>query len=65
MASIEILSPVMINGEPVPAGSLVDIADGDALYLIGNGIAAPAATPEPEPEPEPKSARPRKHASED
>lgn len=31
---IEILSDVMISGEPAPAGSTVDVSRADALLLI-------------------------------
>jgi hypothetical protein len=64
MAKVEILSPVMINGDPAPVGAVVDVSDSEALYLIGQGMAAVAAVPAPEPEPEPevKPARTRKHS---
>lgn len=66
MAWIKILNPVMINGEPAAVGSLVEVADGEAGYLIGQGMAAAAAVPAPEPEPaqvpEVKPARTRKHS---
>lgn len=71
MALIEIVSATMINGEPYQAGSRVEVAESDARFLIGLGMAVIAADPEPEvepaaePEPEPKPARSRKHSQED
>lgn len=64
MARIEILRSVMINGEPADVGAVVDVTNSEALYLIGQGLAATAAAlePEPEPEPEVKPARTRKHS---
>jgi hypothetical protein len=65
MAHVQILSAVMINGEPAAAGSLVDVSDSDAQYLIGMGLAVMAEAPTPEPEVESKPARTRKHSPED
>lgn len=50
---IEILSAVMISGEPVEAGSLVEVSNSDANLLINSNKArlappAPAADPAPE-----------------
>lgn len=59
---IEILRSVMVSGEPVSAGSFIDLDDANANLLIGMGKAAiaaeaPAAAPElaivDEPEAEP------------
>lgn len=57
---IEILRSVMISGESVPAGSLVEVSATDANLLIGMSKAriAPEPTVEPQPEPEaPKRGR--------
>ena len=37
---IEILSPVMISGEPAAAGSILEVEDGAAWTLIRLGKAA-------------------------
>ena len=51
---IEILSSVMISGEPVQAGSILEVSDADANLLIGMNKAQLApAEPEPEPAPQP------------
>lgn len=53
MKRIEILRSVMIAGEAVKAGSLLEISDSDAWLLIGMGKAAiAAAAPEEAPAPE-------------
>lgn len=41
---IEILRQVMISGEPVTAGSFIEVSDADGNLLIGSGkaVAAPA-----------------------
>jgi hypothetical protein len=44
---VEILRSVMISGEPVKAGSLVEVTAADANLLIGMGKARPAVEPEP------------------
>lgn len=55
---IEILSSVMISGESVEAGSLVEVSPADANLLINSNKARLAPEPEPEPEPEaPKRSR--------
>jgi hypothetical protein len=38
---VEILRSVMISGEPVKAGSLVEVTAADASLLIGMGKAPP------------------------
>lgn len=53
---VEILRSVMISGEPVSAGSFIDLEDANAHLLIGMGKAviaaeAPAAPAEPDPTP--------------
>jgi hypothetical protein len=40
---VEILRSVMISGEPVSAGSFIDLEDANAHLLIGMGKAAIAA----------------------
>ncbi len=53
---VEILRSVMISGEPVSAGSLVEVSPADANLLLGMGKARLA--PEPAPETEaPKKGR--------
>ena len=56
---IEILSSVMISGEPVEAGSFVEVSQADAYLLIGMNKAqlAPEPAPEPEAEPEPEAPK--------
>ncbi|NDF24043.1 MAG: hypothetical protein EB148_06150 [Actinobacteria bacterium] len=51
---IEILRSVVISGEPVQAGSILEVSDADANLLIGMNKAQLApAEPEPEPAPQP------------
>lgn len=51
---IEILRSVVISGEPVQAGSILEVSDADASLLIGMNKAQLApAEPEPEPAPQP------------
>jgi hypothetical protein len=56
---IEILRSVMVSGEPVQAGSLIEVSLSDANLLIGMGKACFApAEPVPQPEPDaPKRTR--------
>jgi hypothetical protein len=55
---IEILSSVMISGEPVEAGSFIEVSPADARLLIGMNKAQIAVEPDPQPEPEaPKRTR--------
>ena len=56
MVKIEILSSVMISGESVEAGSLVEVSKADANLLIGMNKARIAIEPEPTPE-APKRSR--------
>jgi hypothetical protein len=46
---VEITRNVMINGEPVKAGSFIEVDRGVANLLIGSGKARIAVEPEPEP----------------
>jgi hypothetical protein len=66
MAHIEILRSVMISGEPAAAGSIAEVSEQEAQYLIGMGLASAAAAPAPEPKPEPvpdhRPTRTRKHS---
>lgn len=48
---VEITRNVMINGEPVKAGSFIEVDRGVANLLIGSDKARIAVEPEPEPEP--------------
>jgi len=48
---IEILRSVMISGEPVIAGSFLEVIPSIANLLIGMNKAQPAPEPEPAPEP--------------
>lgn len=55
---IEILRSVLISGEPVKAGSIIEVSVADANLLIGMNKAQAAPEPEPAPEPEaPKQGR--------
>lgn len=64
---VEILRQVMISGEPVPAGSFVEVNEADGNLLVGSGkaVIAPAVvkpvpvevTEEPTPVPAAKPAR--------
>lgn len=45
MMKIEILRSVMVSGEPVPAGSFIELDDANANLLIGMGKAVIAAEP--------------------
>jgi hypothetical protein len=49
---IEILSDVMISGEPAVAGSLVEVSIADANLLIGMNKAKPPSDDASEPESE-------------
>lgn len=52
---IEILRSVVISGEPVQAGSILEVSDADASLLIGMNKAQLApAEPDPDPEPAPQ-----------
>jgi hypothetical protein len=47
---IEILRQVMVSGEPVSAGSFIEVSDADANLLVGSGKAVfAAAVEEPAP----------------
>jgi len=48
---LEITRNVMINGEPVKAGSFVEVELGIANLLIGSGKAKVAPKEEPKPQP--------------
>jgi hypothetical protein len=66
MTKIEILGSVMISGEPVEAGSFVEVTPAVANLLIrmNKAQAVPEPEPEPEPQPEPEAPkRPRKPTS--
>lgn len=54
---IEILSSVMISGESVKAGSLVEVSKDHACLLISSNKARLAPEPKPEPEPEPEAPK--------
>jgi len=43
---VEILRRVMISGEPVEAGSFVEVSEADGNLLVGSGKAAIAAAVE-------------------
>ena len=61
---IEILRQVMISGEPVEAGSFIEVSEADANLLVGSGKAMIApAVEKPAPvevteEPKPAPAKP-------
>lgn len=57
---IEILRPVMISGEPVGAGSILEASITDANLLIGMNKARLAPEPQAEPEPEPVCEMPKR-----
>lgn len=57
---IEVLRSVVISGEPVQAGSFVEVSTADANLLIGMNKAQIAIEPEPQPEPEPKPEAPKR-----
>jgi hypothetical protein len=67
---IEILRQVMISGEPVSAGSFVEVSEADGNLLVGSGkaVVAPAVEkPAPvevteEPKPAPAPVKPAKRA---
>jgi hypothetical protein len=68
---VEILRSVMVSGEPVAAGSFLDLDDSVAHLLIGMGKAAiaaeaPATPAEPDPAPvvesEAEPAKPARRA---
>lgn len=57
---IEILRPVMISGEPASAGSLLELNDRDANFLVLLGkakVATEKPAPAPAPEAKPKRTR--------
>ena len=47
---VEILSAVMISGEPFSEGSILEVSQSDANLLIGSNKARPAVEPEVQPE---------------
>lgn len=66
---IEILRQVMISGEPVEAGSFIEVSEADANLLVGSGkaVIAPAVekpapvkvTEEPKPAPAKTGRKPK------
>lgn len=46
---VEIVSAVMISGEPFPEGSIIEVSQNDAYLLIGSNKAVPVAEPEKQP----------------
>lgn len=55
---IEIISAVMISGEPFSEGSILEVSQSDANMLIGSNKAVPAVEPEVQPEaPKPRSRK--------
>jgi hypothetical protein len=48
---VEIISAVMISGEPFSEGSILDLSKSDAVLLINSNKAMPAVEPEVQPEP--------------
>jgi hypothetical protein len=54
---IEILRSVMISGEPVIAGSFLEVIPSIANLLIGMNKAQLAPEPEPAPAPEPEAPK--------
>jgi len=55
---IEILSAVMISGEPFSEGSILEVSQTDANLLIGSNKARPAVEPVVQPEaPKPRSRK--------
>jgi len=54
---IEILRSVMISGEPVTAGSFLEVTPSIANLLIGMNKAQLAPEPEPAPAPEPEAPK--------
>ncbi|MEI8251548.1 MAG: hypothetical protein WCF98_10295 [Synechococcus sp. ELA057] len=53
---VEIISAVMISGEPFSEGSILDLSKSDAILLINSNKAVPAVEPEAQPE-APKRSR--------
>jgi hypothetical protein len=47
---IEIISDVMISGEPFLEGSILEVSQSDANLLIGSNKARPAVEPQVQPE---------------
>ena len=58
---IEIVSAVMISGEPFAEGSILEVSQADGFLLISSNKAVPAV--EPEVQPEAPKARSRKPVS--
>lgn len=54
---IEILRSVMVSGEPVSAGSTLEVIPSIANLLIGMNKAQLAPEPEPAPAPEPEAPK--------
>jgi hypothetical protein len=54
---IEILRSVMVSGEPVSAGSILEVIPSIANLLIGMNKAQLAPEPEPAPAPEPEAPK--------
>jgi hypothetical protein len=55
---IEIVSAVMISGEPFSEGSILEVSQADGYLLIGSNKARPAVEPEVQPEaPKPRSRK--------
>jgi hypothetical protein len=54
---IEILRSVMVSGEPVSAGSFLEVIPSIANLLIGMNKAQLAPEPEPAPAPEPEAPK--------
>ena len=54
---IQILRSVMVSGEPVSAGSILEATPADANLLIGMNKAQLAPEPEPAPTPEPEAPK--------
>ncbi|NDG47473.1 MAG: hypothetical protein EBY30_00025 [Rhodospirillales bacterium] len=55
---IEIISDVMISGEPFLEGSILEVSQSDANLLIGSNKARPAVEPQVQPEaPKPRSRK--------
>jgi hypothetical protein len=54
---IQILRSVMVSGEPVSAGSILEVIPSIANLLIGMNKAQLAPEPEPAPAPEPEAPK--------
>ena len=55
---IEIVSAVMISGEPFSEGSILEVSQADGFLLISSNKAVPAVEPEVQPEaPKPRSRK--------